>query len=167
MTDWGVSGVDLNGDGDLDVVLGGIETSQDIAGIGTVYPAAGETVNAGGSTATGAAYPTAITINGARSRSVTTTLTGGAGSDSVTRRCRRRLRSRAASATTASTATRGEDAVDYSASATAVTVTLGGGTAGVGSGEGLDSLINFEDIAGSSHGDTLTGDAGGQLDLRR
>ena len=38
-------------------------------------------------------------------------------------------------------------------------MTLGGIPPGVGSGEGLDSLVNFEDIAGSSHGDTLTGDA--------
>ena len=81
--DWGVYGVDLNGDGDLDVVLGGIETSQDFAGIGKVYPAAGETVNAGGSTATGAAYGTAITIDGTLGLG-DNTLTGGAGSDSIT-----------------------------------------------------------------------------------
>ena len=41
-TDWGANGVDLNGDGDLDVVLAGIETSQDFTGIGKVYPAAGD-----------------------------------------------------------------------------------------------------------------------------
>ena len=156
--DWGVSGVDLNADGDLDVVLGGIETSMDIAGVGKVYPAAGETVNAGGSTATGAAYGTAITIDGSLGIG-DNTLTGGAGSDTVTGGAGDDFVA-GGLGNDSLDGQGGEDAVDYSASATAVTVTLGGGTAGVGSGEGLDSLINFEDIAGSSHGDTLTGDAG-------
>ena len=50
----------------------------------------------------------------------------------------------------------GDGAVDYTGSATAVVVDLAAGT---GTGEGFDSIINCEDINGSNHGDTLTGDA--------
>src|SRR4029079_11633967 len=125
---------DLNADGDLDVVLGGIETSMDIAGVGKVYPAAGETVNAGGSTATGAAYGTAITIDGSLGIG-DNTLTGGAGSDTVTGGAGDDFVA-GGLGNDSLDGQGGEDAVDYSASATAVTVTLGGGTAGVGSGEG-------------------------------
>jgi Ca2+-binding RTX toxin-like protein len=155
-TDWGATGVDLNGDGDVDVALGGIETSVHIAGVGALYPAAGEVVNAGGSTATGAAYPTAITINGAAGIN-DATLTGGLGSDAITGGSGDDFLAGGLGNDSLVGGT-GEDAADYSASATAVIVNLG--PPGVGSGEGLDSLTGIEDIAGSNHGDTLTGDAG-------
>ena len=155
-TDWGVNGVDLNGDGDLDVVLAGIETSEHDTGIGKVYPAAGTTVNAGGSTITGAAYATAITIDGTLALS-DNTLTGGAGSDTILGGGGDDYIA-GGLGNDSLDGNGGEDAADYSASATAVVVTLGGATPGVGSGEGLDSLVDFEDIVGSSHGDTLTGD---------
>jgi Ca2+-binding RTX toxin-like protein len=152
-TDWGVNGVDLNGDGDLDVVLADVETSTHITGIGTI-DLAGDTVNAGGSTITGAAYPLGITINGAAGVG-DQVLTGGAGGDSII--------GGAGSNTLAGglgndtfDGTLGDDTVDYSASATAVVVNLG--PPGVGSGEGLDALVAIENLTGSDHGDSLTGD---------
>ena len=153
-TDWGVSGVDLDADGDLDVVLGGIETSTHTTGTGT-NDEVGDTVNAGGSTATGAAYATAITIAGGAGVG-DQVLTGGAGSDTIT--------GGGGDDTLAGglgndslTGGGGQDAADYSASTTAVVVTLG--PPGVGSGEGLDSLTTIEDVIGSPQGDSLTGDA--------
>ena len=154
-TDWGATGVDLNADGDVDVALAGIETSTHILGIGAVYPAAGEVVNAGGSTAAGAAYPTAITINGVANVS-DSTLTGGVGNDSITGGSGWDYLA-GGLGNDSLDGMAGEDTVDYSASATAVVVTLG--APGVGSGEGLDSLTSIEDVAGSNHNDSLTGDA--------
>ena len=55
-TDWGVNGVDLTGDGNLDVALVGVEKSTDFALTGTAPVTGtntGDPVNAGGSTATG------------------------------------------------------------------------------------------------------------------
>ncbi len=46
--------------------------------------------------------------------------------------------------------------MDYTGSATAVVVDL---TAGTGTGEGFDSITDCDDINGSDHGDTLTGNA--------
>jgi len=158
--DWGVNGVDLNGDGDLDVVLGGIETSVSVAGIGTAT-LTGDTVNAGGSTITGAAYATAITINGAAGLG-NQVLTGGAGSDTVT--------GGGGDDTLAGglgndslTGGGGEDAADYSASATAVIVTLG--PPGVGSGEGLDSLTTIEGVSGEDTYDAAGAEDGVTVDL--
>jgi Ca2+-binding RTX toxin-like protein len=152
-TDWGVNGVDLNGDGDLDVVLAGVETSMDIAGIGTTL-LTGDTVNAGGTTITGAAYPNAITIDGHFGVG-DQTLTGGAGSDTITGGIGDDTLAGGLGNDSLIGGV-GEDAVDYSGSLTAVVVTLG--PPGVGSGEGLDSLTTIEDIIGSDHGDSLTGD---------
>jgi Ca2+-binding RTX toxin-like protein len=155
-TDWGATGVDLSGDGDVDVSLAGVETSMHILGVGQVYPAAGEVVNAGGSTATGAAYPTAITIDGTLNIS-DSTLTGGAGNDTITGGTGWDFLAGGLGNDSLDGGA-GEDAVDYSASATGVVVTLG--APGVGSGEGLDSLTSIEDVAGSNHNDSLTGDGG-------
>ena len=104
-TDWGVNGVDLNGDGDLDVVLGGIETSQDFAG-DRHGPSRRRATPSTPAAAPRPARPT-------RPRSRSTALLALGDQDAHRwrwqrldhRRCRRRLRSRAASATTASTAT--------------------------------------------------------------
>jgi Ca2+-binding RTX toxin-like protein len=51
----------------------------------------------------------------------------------------------------------GIDTVDYGAAAAAVTVDLGLGTA---TGEGNDTLLNFEIVKGSRFNDIITGDAG-------
>jgi hypothetical protein len=157
-TDWGATGVDLNGDGDKDVDLAGIESSFDFLGVGAAYPAKGEVVNAGGSTATGAAYPLPITIDGQFFGNVSdSTITGGAAGDTLLGGSGWDFIAGGLGNDTIDGGG-GEDAVDYSASATAVVVTLG--SPGVGSGEGLDSLISIEDVAGSNHNDSLTGDAG-------
>lgn len=50
----------------------------------------------------------------------------------------------------------GTDTVTF-AGASAVTVSLAAGTA---TGDGTDTLANFENVTGSSNGDTITGDAG-------
>ena len=159
MTDWGVNGIDLNGDGNLDVALVGVEKSSDIVGPGTPSVSAkttSSTINAGGSTITGAAFPTSITINGAASLTSYVNITGGAGDDTLT-----------GSGTSYGTIAgglgndsincgAGNGAVDYSGSATAVVVDLGAAT---GTGEGFDSIAACDDINGSDHGDTLTGNA--------
>jgi Ca2+-binding RTX toxin-like protein len=51
----------------------------------------------------------------------------------------------------------GIDTVDYSSASSAVTVNLATGTA---SGDGSDTLSNFENVTGSSHNDTITGSSG-------
>ena len=73
-TDWGVNGIDLNGDGNLDVAL--VERREARTSSGQARPASrrrrrADTINAGGSTITGAAFPTAITIDGAASLTTT------------------------------------------------------------------------------------------------
>jgi len=50
----------------------------------------------------------------------------------------------------------GIDAVSYAAASSAVTVNLSTGTA---TGDGNDTLTNFENVIGSSHNDSLTGDS--------
>ncbi len=50
----------------------------------------------------------------------------------------------------------GKDVADYSGASTAITATLGG--AGTIVGDGTDTLLNIEGLAGGSAADTLTGD---------
>jgi hypothetical protein len=157
-TDWGVNGVDLTGDGNLDVSLVSVEHSTDYASTGTAPVSGsntGDTVNAGGSTATGGPFPTDITIDGSFSVTTYQYLTGGSGNDTING-------SGAAYTTIAGglgndsiDCAGGGGAVDYTGSATPVVVNL---TAGTGTGEGFDSVVNCTDINGSDHGDTLTGD---------
>jgi Ca2+-binding RTX toxin-like protein len=52
------------------------------------------------------------------------------------------------------------DFADYQSAAGAVTVSLASQGAGQVTGQGTDTLTNFESIRGSNNGDTLTGDAG-------
>lgn len=144
--DWGASGVDLNGDGDLDVVLAGTENFTALAS------GEGDTINAGGSTATGAAFASDITITGGAGDD---TLTGGAGNDTLTGGAGDDTIAGGLGDDSLDGGLAGEDAVDYSGSATAVNVNL---LAGLASGEGVDTLTGFEDIIGSALGDTLTGD---------
>jgi len=128
--DWGASGIDLNGDGDLDVTQTNVEVFTAQAGAG------GDVVNASGSTITGAAFPDDIAITGGAGYDY---LSGGAGADTLT-------------------CGAGGGAFDYSLSPAAVTVTLG--TPGLATGQGLDTLAVCLDIIGSAFNDTLTGSAG-------
>lgn len=60
---------------------------------------------------------------------------------------------------------KGTDTVSYAGSSAGVTITLTGKIASNGQGGDAsgDSLINFENVIGSDHADTLTGDAGANL----
>lgn len=146
--DWGASGIDLNGDGDLDVTVTNVEVFTAEAGDG------GDTIWAAGSTITGTAFTHAMTILGGDGDDV---LQGGTGNDTVD-----------ASATLGYDDVAGGPgndallcgvdggAVDYLGSATAVTVDL---TAGTATGEGSDTITGCDDIEGSAFNDTLTGNA--------
>jgi Ca2+-binding RTX toxin-like protein len=154
---WGVSGIDLNNDGDLDVSPSGVEIFEADGGDGD------DSLSAAGSTATGAALAAKIALYG---NAGDDTLIGGAGNDSG-------LLDDGDSAglfggADDDTLSGGlgddvvdggadEDVADYSASATAVNANL---TTGKATGEGFDTLTAIEDLYGSALGDTLTGDTG-------
>jgi len=158
-TDWGVNGVDLTGDGNLDVALVGVEKATDFASTGTAPITGtntGDTVNAGGSTITGAAFPTDITIDGSSSVTTYQYLTGGAGNDTIFGSVNAYTTIAGGLGNDSIDCSGGDGAVDYTGSATPVVVDL---TAATGTGEGFDSIINCDDINGSAKGDTLTGNA--------
>jgi Ca2+-binding RTX toxin-like protein len=156
---YGASGIDLNGDDDLDITLAGVEDNETDGGDGD------DTVSGAGSTATGAAFPTAITdldgflgddtLTGGASQD---TIFGGAGDDTVAGGLGDdSLDGGADTGVTTDCSATGGDWVDYSGSATAVTVNL---TAGNATGEGLDTISTVENITGSAQADTLTGEGG-------
>ena len=59
----------------------------------------------------------------------------------------------------------GTDMANYAAATAGVTVNLGaGGAQAIGGGEGTDTLVSIERVAGSAFADTLTGGAGGAAD---
>jgi hemolysin type calcium-binding protein len=156
-SDWGASGIDLNGDADLDVVLSGVEGVTASAGTG------GDTINAGGSTAAGAAFPTAFTAVGVFGTGIAggagdDTLTGGVGSDIITGAAGDDVIAGGLGNDTMDGGgnTAAGDAVDYRKSATGVNGTLNGAI----SGEGLDATSAFENWYGSPLADNMTGDAG-------
>jgi hypothetical protein len=162
----GVSGIDLNTDGDLDVAVAGVETTFVFGGPDD------DTISAAGDTATGAAYATTVFLFGFAGDD---TLTGGAGNDSgafggifgdtgddtVAGGAGDDLLNGGADTgvVTDCTAT-GGDWVDYSGSAAAVNVNLATTNA---TGEGLDTVTAVENIIGSTLGDTLTGDGGNNV----
>jgi RTX calcium-binding nonapeptide repeat (4 copies) len=125
----GASGIDLNTDGDLDVIYSGVGVLRVLGG------ALADTLSGAGSTETGAPTPTALELSGSSGDDL---LLGGAEDDSLT-------------------CGEGIDWIDFSGAATSVTADLGSGTA---SGQGLDTLAECENIAGSALADTLTGDGG-------
>ena len=53
----------------------------------------------------------------------------------------------------------GDDTADYSTSSSAITVNLANQGVAQDTGEGMDTLTNFENLTGGSGADTLTGDA--------
>ncbi len=153
----GASGIDLNNDSNLDVTMSGVESVNLTGG------PKGDTLSAGGSTATGAAFPTKVTITGNAGADTLTggtsndtitgdagddTIAGGLGDDTLTGGVNT-LPLVACDITTG-------DTVDYSSSAAAVLVTLNVNA----TGQGVDTLTTFENVIGSKQGDTLTGDAG-------
>lgn len=154
--DVGASGIDLNGDGDNDVTYDSGTDSIDVdTGDGD------DTVNAGGSTATGAATAVPIAIEGGDGDD---TLTGGAESDnSSTTSFGDNIQGGNGDDVLAGglgddtlQGDAGQDTADFSGSATAVNANL---TTGNATGQGLDTLTTIEDLVGSAQGDTLTGSA--------
>ena len=127
----GATGIDLNGDDDLDVTPSGIENFTVDTGDGD------DTVWGAGSTATGGLFPNGITSD------------GGAGDDWFA----------SGAGTDAFTGGAGEDAIDASGGTSSVTVNLTAPGSLTGGGLGFDTLFTIEDIQGSGFGDFLTGDS--------
>jgi hypothetical protein len=149
--DWGASGIDLNGDGDLDITgPANVEVFSAEAGDGC------DTINAAGSTITGTAFTHKITITGGACATTYDTLAGGTGNDVITGGTGYADVAGGLGDDTLD-CTAGGGAVDYLGSATAVTVDL---TAGTATGEGSDTITvaGCGDIEGSALNDTLTGD---------
>jgi hypothetical protein len=156
----GVNGIDLNNDGDLDLVQSGIEqflfwsdaTVKDV-------------INFGGTTITGAAFPQNLqwftTPGIEETGGGSNVITGGAGNDNIDANGGNDTIAPGAGDDTvncgANTAV--GDTLDYSGSPAAITMnlTVNPGTV---NGWGLDTVSNCENGTGSAQADTLTGAAG-------
>ncbi len=119
------------------------------ANAGAYYIAVG-TYPGGGSIPAGATYELQVSVSGEiRNNDVlfggdgNDLLAGGEGGDSIDGGA-------------------GIDTADYSTSSAAVTISLADGTGSGGDAAG-DTLINIENVTGSSEADTLTGDDGGNI----
>lgn len=144
---FGANGVDLTNDGSVDVTTPGntVENFAVNAGAGD------DKVSGAGSTATGAAFGTALSLNGGAGNDTLTggngadTFVGGAGNDGIA-------------------GGSGADTADYSGSESGVNVNLTAGTASDGEG-GNDTLASIQTVLGSSFHDTLHGAAAGSDSL--
>jgi len=154
----GVSGIDLNTDGNLDVTHAGVEFLDLEGGPGK------DTLSAAGDTTTGAAFATGVFIDGLAGND---TLSGGAGNDSGVTIGVVGINGIFGDAGDDTLAgglgddllnggAQGPDGdtADFSASTTAVTANL---TTFNATGQGLDTLTSIENLTGSPQGDTLTG----------
>jgi Ca2+-binding RTX toxin-like protein len=136
--DWGANGIDLNGDGNLDVTQTSVETFTAEAGSG------GDVINAGGGGAVGAAFPQAITITGGAGDD---TVSGGSGDDILVGGV-------------------GTDTVDYSAFSGGVQVNLTTGTATGAGSDTLATFENIvggsgnDTLTGDGSANTFTPGAG-------
>ena len=125
----GASGIDLDGDDDLDVTMAAVED---------VFVDGGDrddTIWAAGSTATGDPFTLNLTGKGGDGDD---TIASGAGDDHLRGGLEGNL----------------GDTVDFSGASAAVDVTLLGGVA---TGMGSDALADFENIIGSAFNDNITG----------
>jgi Ca2+-binding RTX toxin-like protein len=146
---FGASGIDLNGDGDLDVTHAGFEDFEADGGAGE------DTISGAGSTATGAAFASnLIDVDGGAEDD---TLTGGAGNDTFFGDAGDDILAGGLGDDSLTGGANGADGdtADFSGSAAAVNANL---TSGNASGQGLDTLVTLENLIGSPQGDTLTGD---------
>jgi Ca2+-binding RTX toxin-like protein len=128
-TTLGASGIDLNGDDDLDVTLAAVEDVFVDGGDGD------DTIWAAGSAATGAPFTVNLTARGGDG---VDTIASGAGDDNLRGGLEGNL----------------GDTVDFSGASAAVDVTLLGGVA---TGMGSDVLADFANIVGSAFDDNITG----------
>ena len=130
-TTLGASGIDLNGDDDLDVTLAAVEDVFVDGGDGD------DTIWAAGSTATGAAFTVNLTATGGDGDD---TIASGAGDDALRGGLDGKL----------------GDTLDFSGATAAVNVNL---LREVATGMGSDALADFENVVGSAFNDHITGDA--------
>ena len=127
----GASGVDLNSDDDLDMILAAVED---------VFVDGGDrddTIWAAGSTATGAAFTVNLTATGGDGDD---TIASGAGDDALRGGLDGKL----------------GDTLDFSGATAAVNVNL---LREVATGMGSDALADFENVVGSAFNDHITGNA--------
>ena len=130
-TTLGASGIDLNGDDDLDVTLAAVEDVFVDGGDGD------DTIWAAGSAATGAPFTVNLTARGGDG---VDTIASGAGDDN--------LRGGVAGIL--------GDTLDFSGATAAVNVNL---LREVATGMGSDALADFENVVGSAFNDHITGNA--------
>lgn len=130
-TTLGASGIDLNGDDDLDVTLAAVEDVFVDGGDGD------DTIWAAGSAATGAAFTVNLTATGGDGDD---TIASGAGDDALRGGLDGKL----------------GDTLDFSGATAAVNVNL---LREVATGMGSDALTDFENVVGSTFNDHITGDA--------
>ena len=130
-TTLGASGIDLNGDDDLDVTLAAVEDVFVDGGDGD------DTIWAAGSTATGSAFTVNLTATGGDGDD---TIASGAGDDALRGGLDGEL----------------GDTLDFSGATAAVNVNL---LREVATGMGSDALADFENVVGSAFNDHITGNA--------
>lgn len=146
---WGGTGSDLlAGGAGIDLLNG--ETGTDTATYSAA--AAGVTVNLALGTASNdgdSGSDTLVNIENLRGSAYNDSLTGD-GNDNLIR---------GGAGNDALDGGSGTDTADYSAAAADVTVNLGSGTASNDGDGGSDTLVNFENVAGSTFNDVISGDA--------
>ncbi len=147
----GATGIDLNADGNLDVVTSGVQSFTVNGGPGD------DVISAAGDTATGTILGTFVTANGNDGNDAITggngsdVLDGGADADTI----EGGLGNDSLDGGIGAAFFTDEDLVDFSGASNPETVNLTNGTA---VGQGLDVVFNFEEVIGSSQNDTLIGD---------
>ena len=147
----GATGIDLNADGNLDVVTSGVVSFTVNGGPGH------DIISAAGDATTGSTFGTAVTVNANDGNDAITggdgsdILDGGADADTI----EGGLGNDSLDGGTGAAFFTDEDLVDFSGASNPETINLTNGTA---VGQGLDVVFNFEKVIGSSQNDTLIGD---------
>jgi len=149
----GATGIDLNADGNLDVVTSGVQSYTVNGGPGD------DVISAAGDATTGTILGTFVTANGKDGNDA---ITGGNGSDvldggSEADTIEGGLGNDSLDGGIGSAFFTDEDLVDFSGASNPEIVNLTNGTA---VGQGLDVVFNFEEVIGSSQSDSLIGDGG-------
>jgi len=150
---FGASGITFNGDTFKDVAVANVETY-----VVTMSDGA-DTFSGAGSTPTGTAFTSAVTVYGGAGAD---TLRGGAGADTLYGG------DDADTFTTGATADGGDvmvggagaDTADYSARTAALTITVDGMADDGGASEGDDVQADIETVKGGTGNDTITGSTG-------
>lgn len=148
----GATGIDLNADGNLDVVTSGVQSFTVNGGPSDdIFSAAGDAT-------TGSVLGAAVTANGNDGNDAITggdgsdILDGGADADTIEGGLGNDFLDGGIGAVFHTD----EDLVDFSGASNPETVNLTNGTA---VGQGLDVVVNLEEVIGSNQSDSLIGDA--------